>query len=286
VDPATHQGDYQTIVTINASPEAVFDALTTTKGISGWWGEAKGDATTGELVVRFGERRKFIHVDEAARPSTVRWTVRKSEPSPEWKGTTITFELTPEGDDQTQLRFRHHGLTPDLDCYGDCSAAWPMVLGNLVNYVEAGTENPYTTDAAATPPVADYHATINVAAAPDRVFDALTSPAAISNWWVTASGGGTAGDELIIHFGDTRAIFHVAEAERASRVRWAVLNCEIEHDGDGTKIIFDLGPAPDGSTRVDFRHAGLTPQLECFEDCRSGWTQALGGLLNYVENGH
>jgi len=146
VDPATPEGDYQTIVTINTAPEAVFDALTTTKGISGWWSEAKGDATSGgELVVRFGEHCKFIQVDEVQHQSHVRWNVQKSEPSPEWKRTTIRFELTPEGDDQTRLHLRHHGLTSELECYGDCSAGWAFVLGSLVNYVETGQGHPFST---------------------------------------------------------------------------------------------------------------------------------------------
>jgi uncharacterized protein YndB with AHSA1/START domain len=129
----------------------------------------------------------------------------------------------------------------------------------------------------------DYQATMNINASPDAVFEALTTTSAISNWWVTASGGGNTGDELIIHFGDSPLICHVDEAERPAHVRWTALDCDLEPDWVGTEIIFDLRPAPDGGTHLDFRHHGLTPQLECFEMCQSGWIQALGGLLNYVE---
>jgi uncharacterized protein YndB with AHSA1/START domain len=131
----------------------------------------------------------------------------------------------------------------------------------------------------------DFTATMTINASADRVFDALIDPAAISKWWVTASGGGEAGDELVIHFGNTRAIFHVAEAQRAARARWEVLDCEVEHDWDGTTIIFDLSPVDGDTTRLDFRHHGLTTQLECFESCQSGWTLYLGHLVNYVEAG-
>lgn len=129
----------------------------------------------------------------------------------------------------------------------------------------------------------DFTASITTSVTPETVFDALTTPDAFAKWWVPASGGGAAGEELIIHFGETRAIFRVDEATRASHVRWTVLVCEIEHDWDGTEISLDLGPTADGGTRIDFRHHGLTPQLNCFEMCQNGWTQALGGLLNYVE---
>jgi len=137
-----------------------------------------------------------------------------------------------------------------------------------------------------TEPDGNFAASIMTTAAPDTVFDALTTPSAFSNWWVTASGGGTTGDELIIHFGDSPAICRVDEAERPAHVSWTVLDCGMEPDWEGTEIIFDLCSAPDGGTRVDFRHQGLTPQLVCFEMCQSGWTQALGGLLRYVEAVH
>lgn len=129
----------------------------------------------------------------------------------------------------------------------------------------------------------DFTASVTTSVPPETVFDALTTPEAFAHWWVPASGSGAAGEELIIHFGETRAIFRVDEATRTSRVRWTVLVCEIEHDWDGTEISFTLEPIPDGGTRIDFRHHGLTPQLGCFDMCQSGWTQALGGLLNYVE---
>jgi uncharacterized protein YndB with AHSA1/START domain len=132
-------------------------------------------------------------------------------------------------------------------------------------------------------PAKDFTASVTTDAAPETVFDALTTPAAFAHWWVPASGGGMPGEELVIHFGETRAIFRVKEAMPASRVCWEVLTCEIEHDWDGTEISFTLAPIPDGGTRIDFRHLGLTPQLGCFEMCQSGWTQALGGLLNYAE---
>jgi uncharacterized protein YndB with AHSA1/START domain len=145
-DSATQGGDYQATMNINASPDAVFEALATTAGLSGWWSVATGSGSTGgELVFRFGDRRKFIHVDNAERPSRVRWNVRISEPSPEWNGTAIAFDLTSNDDDQTRLRFRHHGLTPQLECFGDCSVAWATVLGSLVNYVETGQGHPFST---------------------------------------------------------------------------------------------------------------------------------------------
>jgi hypothetical protein len=53
----------------------------------------------------------------------------------------------------------------------------------------------------------------------------------------------------------------------------------------GTTIIFEVTPAESGGTRIDFRHHGLTSQLECFDTCRQGWEQNLPSLVSYVDTG-
>jgi hypothetical protein len=34
-----------------------------------------------------------------------------------------------------------------------------------------------------------------------------------------------------------------------------------------------------------FRHAGLSPQLECYDMCRAGWDQYLPSLRDYIDTG-
>jgi uncharacterized protein YndB with AHSA1/START domain len=132
----------------------------------------------------------------------------------------------------------------------------------------------------------DFQAVLTINATPDAVFNAFTLPADLTNWWTPASGVGTTGGELVFHFGDQRIFCQVDDAERPSRVRWSVLLCEPAPDWLGTKIAIDLSATDDGGTRVDFRHHGLTPQLECFEMCQNGWTHHLGDLINSLEAGN
>jgi hypothetical protein len=69
--------DYQTIIRVKAAPEAVFDALTTVTGLAAWWNPATGSGETGDELrfIMNAPEPLVIHVDEASRPTRVRWTV-------------------------------------------------------------------------------------------------------------------------------------------------------------------------------------------------------------------
>jgi hypothetical protein len=142
--PAEAGADYQKTIRVAASPGALFDAITSVSGLAGWWvPRVTGSGGTG------GELRFFmnspeplvIHVDQAVRPSSVRWTVTDCPFLPDWIGTRPVFTITPV-DDAAELHFRHHGLTPELDCIQMCTSSWNHFLVSLRNYVEAGRGMP------------------------------------------------------------------------------------------------------------------------------------------------
>jgi uncharacterized protein YndB with AHSA1/START domain len=138
------------------------------------------------------------------------------------------------------------------------------------------TSTPLTTD--------DFRATKIFAAAPDAVFSALTDTDALTGWWTPAGGGGGAGETLRFLMGDQEVVMRVDDADRPSQVRWSVLVCEPAADWVGTAITFELEPVGTG-TELRFRHHGLTPRLDCFEDCYNGWTRHLASLVEYVDRG-
>jgi uncharacterized protein YndB with AHSA1/START domain len=146
--------DYEKKLRVQAPPEALFDALTTASGLSAWWTRATGSGDTG------GELRFFmsapdpllIHVDEATRPTSVRWTVTECSFEPDWVGTRPTFTITPvEGTSSdrevSELEFRHHGLTEELDCIDMCTQGWDHFIASLRDYVETGHGSPRGSDA-------------------------------------------------------------------------------------------------------------------------------------------
>ena len=56
-------------------------------------------------------------------------------------GTRIVFDVAAAGDG-AMLHFRHHGLTPQLECFDMCHEGWTHYLGSLVSYVETGVGQP------------------------------------------------------------------------------------------------------------------------------------------------
>ncbi|WIX77287.1 SRPBCC domain-containing protein [Amycolatopsis carbonis] len=135
--------DYQKTVSVDAAPDTLFDALTTVAGLGAWWTRVMGTGDTGgELRFFFSHPDPCVmRVDEATRPSVVRWTVTSCDFLPDWVGTRPAFTLVPVGG-ATELRFRHHGLTGELDCIDMCTSGWNHFTESLRAYAESGVGMP------------------------------------------------------------------------------------------------------------------------------------------------
>ena len=140
----TTTDDFRSTKTFAAPPDVVFSALIDIEALTGWWTPAGGGAGAGETL-RFlmGDQEVVMRVEEADRPSRVRWSVLVCEAAPDWVGTSITFDLGPVGTGTgTELRFHHHGLNPGLECFEMCQAGWTRHLASLVDYVDRGAGRP------------------------------------------------------------------------------------------------------------------------------------------------
>ncbi|HEU5306910.1 MAG TPA: SRPBCC domain-containing protein [Acidimicrobiia bacterium] len=141
--------DYQKTIRVQASPDVVFDAITTPSGLTAWWTPAEGSGDVGgELRFSMSAPEPLlIHVDEAARPTSVRWTVTECTFEPDWVGTRPTFSIVPVDGDASELTFRHVGLTSELECIDMCTRGWDHYLASLRAYVETGRGNPRGSEA-------------------------------------------------------------------------------------------------------------------------------------------
>lgn len=139
--------DYTNQVHLSAAPERVFEILTTAAEFTAWWAPATGSAAEGgELRITFDglDDPLVLRVRQAARPAELIWEVRECAFLPDWVGTTPVITLSQDGTGGCDLRFRHEGLSPRLECYEMCRAGWDQYLPSLRDYVETGTGNPYT----------------------------------------------------------------------------------------------------------------------------------------------
>jgi uncharacterized protein YndB with AHSA1/START domain len=138
--------NYRTTVSINAPAETVFDAVTTPEALAAWWSPVMGSGLTGgdlRFPMVAGEPPLLIHVDEASRPTTVRWTVVECTFMPDWEATQPTFTIASIEADACELIFEHVGLNDQLECKDMCSRSWDhFVRTSLRELAEGGPGAP------------------------------------------------------------------------------------------------------------------------------------------------
>ncbi|MFI8454545.1 SRPBCC domain-containing protein [Kitasatospora sp. NPDC085464] len=131
---------------VTASPDAVYTALTTVDGLTGWWTEdTEGEAGVGGVVrFRFGPPGGFdMKVLETEPGHHVLWEV--IDGPEEWIGTRIRFDLKQE-DDFTIVLFRHEGWREPVEFMYHCSTKWATFLMSLKGMLETGTGEPAPRD--------------------------------------------------------------------------------------------------------------------------------------------
>ncbi len=148
---------YQQTLIINATPAAVYAALTTPAGLRGWWTDDCDVPTeVGSTIhFRFGPNYKDMRIEQLDPSREVRWHCTRAHIAvgdlarrDEWVGTDIEFHLTPEGDGRTRVHFEHIGLVPELSCYELCNGGWQYFMSSLQQFVETARGTPYTIKAA------------------------------------------------------------------------------------------------------------------------------------------
>ncbi|MBV9580855.1 MAG: SRPBCC domain-containing protein [Chloroflexi bacterium] len=146
---STTSTDYQTTIRIQAAPDAVFDALTTTTGLAAWWNPATGSGQTGgELrFIMNAPEPLVMHVDVATRPTQVRWSVTDCPFLTDWVGTRPTFTIRQVDAQTSELHFHHQGLNQALECIEICSNSWNHYMTSLRDYLEVGHGSPYMSPA-------------------------------------------------------------------------------------------------------------------------------------------
>ena len=136
---------------IKATPQKVYEALSTLKGIAGWWTkDTSGESEVGKtIVVRFHtlEGKEVgsmnIEVQALAPESRVHW--KFADGPPEWIGTEVHFDIRQEGAYAIVL-FSHVNWAEEVEFKSHCSMKWAVFLLSLKQLVEAGEGKPSPHD--------------------------------------------------------------------------------------------------------------------------------------------
>lgn len=136
----------------------------------------------------------------------------------------------------------------------------------------------------------DFTTTILVHKKPEEVFDLIND---IKGWWTEDFKGNSRSlhDEFEVRFGDVHySKQKLVEVEPGKKVVWQVLDSDLSFledrdEWNGTNIRFDITPKGD-KTEVKLTHAGLVPEIECYDSCSSAWGQYMQySLQSYIDAG-
>jgi hypothetical protein len=274
--------DFNRVILVDQTPKQAFDAI---NNVRAWWeGDIQGP--TDQLGGAFSYRYKEFHYSkqklvELVPDKKVVWLVTESsinfvKDKNEWLNTKIIFEITPK-DGKTQISFTHEGLTPQMECFNDCSGAWSGIISKSLKQHLASL----------SPAAADFTTTIRVNQTPQQAFDAINN---VRGWWSVNIAGPT--NELLetfdYHYQDVHSCkIRVIELIPGKKVAWRVLENYFNFVADrsewkDTKILFEISEE-DGQTAIQFTHQGLTPDYECYDVCNKAWTfyieSSLAGLI-------
>ena len=147
---ATHDLSYTILV--DQSPKEAFDAI---NNVRGWWSE-EIEGNTDKVNETFIYQYEDVHyaqitLIEAVPNEKIVWFIKYNyfkftKDKSEWTGTKVVFEISKK-DNKTQIRFTHHGLVPEYECYDICSNAWAQYFKtSLASLIATGKGNPNGKD--------------------------------------------------------------------------------------------------------------------------------------------
>ncbi len=112
-----------------------------------WWGitfTGSAEKLNDKFVVKMGGDSFFdFTVTELLPGKRIVWLVTDCympwySDKKEWANTRLIFDLE-ENNGETQVYFKHEGLTPDVECYKDCNPGWThWIQTSLFSYLTAG----------------------------------------------------------------------------------------------------------------------------------------------------
>jgi uncharacterized protein YndB with AHSA1/START domain len=134
---------------------------------------------------------------------------------------------------------------------------------------------------------------VDIAAAPARIYEAITTTAGQRGWWTTdCEVGNAVGDEAVFRFnpmggggGTMEVRFRIDRLAPGEAVEWTCIGQQNNPEWQGTRVSYRLRPAGTGKTTLDFAHTGFPARSAVYEACVKGWSHFMQSLKHYVETG-
>jgi uncharacterized protein YndB with AHSA1/START domain len=126
---------------VDAAPQGVLQALTTTEGIRGFWTSRADVPPEVGGTLKLGFPVAPLPFDlrlEQSDDRTVAW--RTESFPPHWVGTTIRWDVEPR-DEGSTVNFRHDGFSEDGHA-GHAAFTWGQIMVQLKKYAESGHPAP------------------------------------------------------------------------------------------------------------------------------------------------
>jgi uncharacterized protein YndB with AHSA1/START domain len=132
-------------VPVEAEPQVVYEALSTSDGVNGWWSNhTEGpDGEGSALKVAFPDSPMTFNfeVTEDLPGELVTW--RCVAGPPEWIGTDIRFAIQSGADGNTSALFAHDGWTTTEESFPFIAYSWAQILPRLKKLAETGERDPF-----------------------------------------------------------------------------------------------------------------------------------------------
>jgi uncharacterized protein YndB with AHSA1/START domain len=138
-------GMYHLVEVEGADPAAVYAALTTGEGITGWWtsrATVAGTGAGGTLSMSFPDAPVTwdMRVSAAEEPVRVEWDCTGGPPG--WPGTHLVWALE-KTDPGVVLRLDHTGFAEVDDMFRIVTVGWAQMLLSLRQYLTSGVRKPF-----------------------------------------------------------------------------------------------------------------------------------------------
>jgi uncharacterized protein YndB with AHSA1/START domain len=132
-------------VPVEAEPAKVYEALTGSEGVNGWWSNhtegPAGEGSTMKVAFPDAPITFDFTVTETVPVERVAW--RCESGPPEWIGTSVTFDIENDADGNTSVLFAHDGWATTDASFPFIAYSWAQILPRLKKLVETGERAPF-----------------------------------------------------------------------------------------------------------------------------------------------